>query len=99
MTPTEAATAPEPDSVGDEKNLVVAINETLHEILAADERASVFGEDVADPKGGVFKTTVGLTKAFGADRSFNMPLAESLIVGVAVGVAAAGGRPLPEIQF
>ncbi len=99
ITPTEAVTAPEAAPAGDEKNLVTAINETLHEILAADERASVFGEDVADPKGGVFKSTVGLTKAFGADRSFNMPLAESLIIGVAVGVAAAGGRPLPEIQF
>jgi 2-oxoisovalerate dehydrogenase E1 component beta subunit len=85
--------------VGEEKNLVTAINATLHEILAAEPRASVFGEDVADPKGGVFKTTVGLGEKFGVDRNFNMPLAESLIIGVAVGVAAAGGRPIPEIQF
>ncbi len=99
ITPMDAVHSPETAPVGDEKNLVTAINETLHEILAADERATVFGEDVADPKGGVFKSTVGLTKAFGDDRSFNMPLAESLIIGAAIGMAAAGGRPLPEIQF
>ncbi len=99
IIPLDPAHVPEPTPVGDEKNLITAINATLHEILAADERAVVFGEDVADPKGGVFKATVGLSKTFGADRSFNMPLAESQIIGTAVGMAAAGGRPLPEIQF
>jgi 2-oxoisovalerate dehydrogenase E1 component len=99
ITPLDAAQSPEPAPVGEEKNLITAINGTLHEILAADDRATVFGEDVADPKGGVFKATVGLTKAFGPDRSFNMPLAEAQIIGTAVGIAAAGGRPLPEIQF
>jgi 2-oxoisovalerate dehydrogenase E1 component beta subunit len=59
----------------------------------------LFGEDVADPKGGVFKATVGLTARFGEERSFNTPLAESLIAGLAVGMAAAGARPLAEIQF
>lgn len=99
IVPNDPAHTQEPMPTGEEKNLITALNETLHEILAADERATVFGEDVADPKGGVFKTTVGLTKAFGNNRSFNMPLAESLIVGTAVGIAAAGGRPLAEIQF
>jgi 2-oxoisovalerate dehydrogenase E1 component len=99
IIPMDPARAPEPTPVGDEKNLITAINATLHEILAADERATVFGEDVADPKGGVFKATVGLTQTFGPDRSFNMPLAEAQIIGTAVGIAAAGGRPLPEIQF
>lgn len=97
--PTEGASAPEPSPEGEETNLIGAVNKTLHEILAADERATVFGEDVADPKGGVFKATVGLTEAFGPDRCFNMPLAESQIVGTAIGMAAAGGRPLAEIQF
>ncbi|MBI5158382.1 MAG: dehydrogenase E1 component subunit alpha/beta [Acidimicrobiia bacterium] len=99
IIPIDAAHTPEPTPVGDEKNLITAINATLHEILAADDRAVVFGEDVADPKGGVFKATVGLSQTFGEDRSFNMPLAESQIIGTAVGIAAAGGRPLPEIQF
>ena len=99
IIPLDPARIPEALPVGEEKNLVTAINATLHEILAAEPRASVFGQDVADPKGGVFKTTVGLSEKFGVDRNFNMPLAESLIIGVAVGVAAAGGRPIPEIQF
>jgi 2-oxoisovalerate dehydrogenase E1 component beta subunit len=60
---------------------------------------SIFGEDVADPKGGVFKATIGLTEKFGEDRSFNTPLAEALIIGIGVGVGAAGGRPIAEIQF
>jgi 2-oxoisovalerate dehydrogenase E1 component beta subunit len=59
----------------------------------------VFGEDVADPKGGVFKATVGLTDAFGPSRAFNMPISEGLIIGAGVGIAAAGGRPIAEIQF
>jgi len=99
IVPMDPVRAPEPVPTGEEQNLITAINATLHEILAADERATIFGEDVADPKGGVFKATVGLTQAFGRDRSFNMPLAESLIIGTAVGVAAAGGRPIVEIQF
>ncbi len=89
----------EPEPEGEDVNVITAVNRTLHEILAAYPEACVFGEDVADPKGGVFKATVGLTDAFGDHRSFNAPLAESLIVGVAVGIAAVGGRPIPEIQF
>ena len=84
---------------GAEANLVTAINKALHEILADHPEALVFGEDVADPKGGVFKATVGLTDAFGPQRCFNTPLAESLIVGTAIGMAAAGARPIAEIQF
>jgi 2-oxoisovalerate dehydrogenase E1 component len=99
ITPGPAIHTPEPLPPGGSVNLVTAINRTLHEILAADERVRIFGEDVADPKGGVFKATVGLTEAFGADRAFNSPLAESLIVGLGIGMAAAGGRPMPEIQF
>ena len=47
----------------------------------------------------MFKATVGLTEAFGDQRSFNAPVAESLIIGVAIGMAAAGGRAIAEIQF
>ena len=99
ITPTEAVTEPEPQVDGETINIITAVNRSLHEIFAAVPETSVFGEDVADPKGGVFKATAGLTEAFGAHRSFNAPLAESLIVGVGIGAAAAGGKPIAEIQF
>lgn len=99
IVPTEAATEPEPIPDGEEVNLITAVNRTLHEVMARRSDVLVFGEDVADPKGGVFKATVGLTEAFGEDRAFNTPLAESSIVGIAVGAAAVGARAVAEIQF
>ena len=99
IEPTEAVTTQEPDVEGEEVNLITAVNRTLHEVMAANDQTVVFGEDVGDPKGGVFKATVGLGDAFGEDRCFNSPLAEALIIGCAVGMAAAGKIPIPEIQF
>jgi len=99
VLPGPPVTEPDPSHEGDEINLVTAVNRTLHEILAAYPEACSFGEDIADPKGGVFKASVGLTDAFGSQRSFNAPLSESLIVGMAIGMGAAGGRPIAEIQF
>ena len=96
---TEPAVVPEIDPVGEEMNIVTAINKTLHEIMESDPEVSLFGEDVADPKGGVFKASVGITDAFGRGRSFNTPLAESSIIGVAIGIGGAGGKPITEIQF
>ncbi|MDH3306905.1 MAG: thiamine pyrophosphate-dependent enzyme, partial [Acidimicrobiia bacterium] len=92
---TEVAAEPE----GEVVNLITAVNQALHEVMGAHDDTLVFGEDVAGSKGGVFKATLGLTEAFGQDRCFNSPLAESLIIGAAVGMAAAGKRPIPEIQF
>ena len=99
IEPEVPATTPEPGIEGEEVNLITAVNRTLHEIMAGDDRAIVFGEDVGGRKGGVFKATERLSEAFGVDRCFNSPLAEASIIGVAVGMAAAGWRPLPEIQF
>ena len=93
------STQVEPEPAGDEVNLITAVNRSLHELFEADDRVMLFGEDVGDPKGGVFKASVGLTDAFGPDRCFNTPLAESLIIGIGIGMSAAGKRPIAEIQF
>lgn len=79
--------------------LVDAVNRALREGLKADERVLVFGQDVAHGKGGVFTATRGLTKEFGIERCFNGPLAEASLIGVAIGYALRGYRPVPEIQF
>jgi 2-oxoisovalerate dehydrogenase E1 component len=84
---------------GDLIVMVDAINHALAEEMERDERVLVYGEDVAGGKGGVFTATRGLTARFGGDRCFNSPLAEHSIVGSAVGLAAAGFKPVVEIQF
>jgi 2-oxoisovalerate dehydrogenase E1 component beta subunit len=99
ITPVTPVTTIEPESDDEEGNLITAINSTLHNLMADHDDMVVFGEDVADPKGGVFKVTAGLTDTFGADRSFNTPLAEALVIGLGIGMAAAGARPMAEIQF
>lgn len=79
-------------------NLVEAINHALRLELERDRRVVVFGEDVGKA-GGVFRATDGLQAAFGSDRVLDTPLAESAIVGTAVGMAARGLRPVAELQF
>ena len=79
--------------------MVDAINHGLHEEMARDESILVYGEDVAGKKGGVFTATRGLTEKFGKGRCFNSPLAEASIIGTAVGLSAAGFKPVVEIQF
>ncbi len=81
-----------------ELNLVQAINLALAQEMEADERVVVLGEDVG-LNGGVFRVTEGLQEKFGADRVADTPLAESGIMGSAIGLAMAGMRPVPEIQF
>jgi 2-oxoisovalerate dehydrogenase E1 component beta subunit len=78
--------------------MVQAINRALHDAMAADDRVLVFGEDVAK-LGGVFRVTEGLAETFGEQRCFDTPLAESAIVGIAIGMAIRGFVPVPEIQF
>ena len=81
-----------------EMNLIQAVNSGLKCALADDARVVVLGEDVG-VDGGVFRATEGLLKKFGSKRVIDTPLAESAIIGVSIGMAAAGLRPVPEIQF
>ncbi len=78
--------------------LVQAINLALIQEMETDDRVIVLGEDVG-VNGGVFRVTEGLYKRFGPDRVVDTPLAESGIVGTSIGLAMAGLRPIPEIQF
>ncbi|WP_105365390.1 alpha-ketoacid dehydrogenase subunit beta [Mycobacterium sp. ITM-2016-00316] len=75
-----------------------AITQALNDAMAADDRVLVFGEDVAT-LGGVFRVTEGLAETFGDQRCFDTPLAESAIIGIAIGMAVRGFVPVPEIQF
>ncbi|WP_199565558.1 alpha-ketoacid dehydrogenase subunit beta [Spongiactinospora rosea] len=75
-----------------------ALNAALGDAMAEDEQVVVFGEDVG-ALGGVFRITDGLTAKYGEERCFDTPLAESGIVGFAVGMAMGGFRPVVEMQF
>ena len=81
-----------------EKNVVTAIHDTLHERMAADERVVILGEDIAT-RGGVFRVTQGFLDEFGEERVIDTPVAEGMIVGVAVGMALHGLLPVAEIEF
>ena len=74
------------------------VNQTLRAGLASDPRRIIFGEDIEDPKGGVFRLTQKLSTEF-PEQVFNSPLAESTILGVACGLASYGKRPVFEVQF
>ena len=100
------ATPPRPAPAGREAGgrdagpvtMAAALNSALADALASDPYVLVFGEDVG-PLGGVFRVTDGLAARFGEDRVFDTPLAESGIIGTAIGMAMNGLRPVVEMQF
>jgi 2-oxoisovalerate dehydrogenase E1 component beta subunit len=81
-----------------EMTLIEAIRQAMDEELERDERVFILGEDVG-PRGGVFRATQGLFEKYGAQRIIDSPLAELGIVGVGIGAALYGLRPICEIQF
>ena len=85
--------------ISDKIVIVDAINHALNEEMARNDKMIIYGQDIADPKGGVFTATKGLSNSFGNERVFNSPLAESSIIGTAVGMAITGYKPVVEIQF
>ncbi len=89
---------PPPIAGGRKWRMVDAINTVFKAGLAKDERFVFFGEDIEDPKGGVFGLTSDLSTAY-PERVFNSPLAEATICGVATGMASCGMRPVFELQF
>ena len=80
------------------KNLLQAIQDGLAEEMRTDDTVMILGEDVGRA-GGVFRVTQGLAEEFGPVRAMDTPLAESLIVGAAIGLSVNGMRPVAEIQF
>ncbi len=78
--------------------MVEAVNLALHRAMAADESVVCLGEDIG-VNGGVFRATVGLQERFGEQRVMDTPLAETLIAGASIGMAASGLKPVMEIQF
>ncbi len=87
-----------PIQPAEKMTMVSSINQTFRKALENDPTVIFFGEDIEDPKGGVFGITKGLSESF-PKQVFNSPLAEATILGVAVGVAIYGWKPVFELQF
>ena len=94
---TQRASVPEGET--ENLGLVQAIHRTLDRAMAADDSVVLLGEDIADPAGGMFKITAGLSTKYGTERVRDTPIAESSIIGAAVGAALGGLRPVAELMF
>lgn len=94
---TQRATVPAGET--EDLGLVQAIHRTLDRAMAADDSIVLLGEDIADPSGGMFKITAGLSTKYGADRVRDTPIAESSIIGAAIGASLGGLRPVAELMF
>jgi 2-oxoisovalerate dehydrogenase E1 component len=95
----ESVDEPDFNAMADKIVIVDAINHALKEEMALNDKMVIYGQDIADPKGGEFTATKGLSDTFGNDRVFNSPLAEASIMGTAIGMAVTGYKPVVEIQF
>lgn len=92
--------APLPAGETEPMGLVQAINRTLERAMAADDSIVLLGEDISDAAGGgMFKVTAGLSTKYGSERVRDTPIAESSIIGAALGASLAGLRPVPELMF
>ncbi len=96
--PARGPAPPLRPATGVVRTVLDTVRQTLHDLMDEDERVVVLGEDVG-VLGGVFRATDGLYSAFGPSRVIDTPLAESSIVGIGIGLALAGLRPVVEIQF
>jgi 2-oxoisovalerate dehydrogenase E1 component len=97
--PAQQDVAPAPSGETRRIGLAQAVNDALDTALGADDRVFVLGEDVQDPAGGTFGVTKGLSKKYGTERVRPTPIAETAIVGAAIGAALNGYRPVAEIMF
>tara|TARA_Y100001960_G_scaffold330520_1_gene424753 strand:- start:788 stop:1834 length:1047 start_codon:yes stop_codon:yes gene_type:complete len=98
-TDLDSSSSFNPQEVLDKIVMVDSINHALDEELAFNDKMLIYGEDVGGDKGGVFTATRGLAAKFGDNRVFNSPLAESSIIGTAIGLSVMGYKPVVEIQF
>lgn len=97
---TKLTTPPEADAAQTTTmTAVAAMNSALDGAMARDDRVILLGEDIADPAGGVFKVTKGLSTKYGTQRVRATPIAEQAIVGTATGLALGGYRPVAEVMF
>jgi pyruvate dehydrogenase E1 component beta subunit len=94
----DIATTPQVAAEATAVSMVKALNTALRDAMRADDRVTVFGEDVGR-LGGVFRVTEGLATEFGEERCFDTPISEGAILGAAIGMAVYGARPVVEMQF
>lgn len=99
MTTQQVIPAPNQSTSGSEITYRDAIRDAMFEEMARDPNVFLIGEDLRDPWGGAYKTTVNVSNVYGNDRVINTPIAEESIIGAALGAALTGLRPVAELQY